>query len=265
MFPVLLKFPEFWYLIGGKAIHTYGLLYALGFLAGLYWVRYESRRLGMNVDRMVDLFFYIVVSSVVGARLLYVFASVKSWWQDPLVFLRIWEGGLVFYGGLILAILVGILYCRRHGLSPIQVLDIYTPGIALGHGIGRLGCFAAGCCYGKPAEVNTMFTVIFPDSEYAIAPPGRLLYATQLFEAVAELAIFLVLFWFRKKKRFDGEIFLIYIILYPIVRSIVEIYRGDKIRGFVVDNVLSTSQFISILWVVVAIILWATVLRRKRT
>lgn len=264
MLPVLFKLPEWLPLLGGKAIHTYGLMAALGFLAGMLWIRYESKRIGLNPNKMMDLFFYVIVAVIIGSRLFYVFASVPRWWEDPMVFFRFWEGGLVFYGGLIGAILTSVWYTRRHHLSFFKVADVFAPGIALGHMFGRLGCFAAGCCYGRRAPHDSFFSVIFPHTEYSIAPTGYPVYASQLFEATGELVIFLFLFFFRKKKKFNGELFLVYLILYSILRSVLEIYRGDSIRGFVIEGVLSIAQVISILWILIAIGLWIWLSRNSQ-
>lgn len=265
MHPLLFTIPDWVPLLGGKALHTYGALVALGFFVGMQWIRSESKRVGLNPERALDLFFYVVLAAIVGSRVLYVFASVPEWWRDPLVFIRFWEGGLVFYGGLIGAVLTSIWYTRKHKIPFFKVADVFTPGIAIGHAIGRLGCIAAGCCFGREAPLKFPFTFVFPDGPYALAPIGIPLYPVQLFEAMAEALIFLLLFWFRKKKKFDGEVFLLYIIIYPVVRAILETFRGDTIRGFIIDGVLSTSQFISIIWVVIATIVWLKILRGKKT
>ncbi|MBI4411695.1 MAG: prolipoprotein diacylglyceryl transferase [Deltaproteobacteria bacterium] len=263
MFPILFEFPKWIPLIGGHALHTYGLMVAVAFLSGMLWVRFEAKRLGIDPQKMMDLFFYVVVSAIVGSRLLYVFASVPRWWMDPAVFFRIWEGGLVFYGGLIGAVLVSVWYCRRHRFSFLTVADVFTPGIALGHVFGRLGCFAAGCCYGLKAPVGSFWSVVFPYNSAGIAPANVPLYPVQLFESFGELVIFAVLFLFRKKKKFEGEVFVLYLTLYPVLRTILEFFRGDKIRGFIIEGMLSTSQFISMIWFTIALALWTTLRRRK--
>lgn len=264
MFPTLIDFPASWPLIGGKSLHSYGALVALGFLLGLLWVRRESERVGLSAQKMMDLFTYIILAAIVGSRLLYVFISVPDWWTHPWVLFQIWEGGLVFYGGLIGAVLISIWYTRKHQMPFFAVADVFIPGVALGHAIGRLGCFAAGCCYGRPIDPSSPFAVWFPETPHSIAPTTHPVYPTQLFEAAGELVIFGVLFLFRKKKKFEGEVFLLYIILYPILRSVLETFRGDAVRGFIVEGVLSTSQFISILWVVVALLVWQFQLRREK-
>lgn len=264
MFPILFKFPSWIPLIGDKAIHTYGLMAALGFLAGLWWIRYESKRTGINSQKMMDLFFYVVVAAIVGSRLFYVFISVDRWWEDPLLFFKVWEGGLTFYGGLIAAVLVSVWYCKKNRIPFFSVADLFTPAIALGHAMGRLGCFAAGCCYGREAPAGFPLSVVFPETEHGIAPVGVPLYPTQLFEFAGELLIFVFLFFFRRRKKFEGELFLVYLILYPILRLILETFRGDKVRGALFEGVLSTAQFVSLIWIVLAILLWATLAKRKR-
>lgn len=264
MHPILFQFPENWPLVGGHIMHTYGALVALGFFLGLLWVRYESNRLHMPTQKLLDLFFYIVLASIFGARTLYVIISYDEWWKDPLIFIRFWEGGIVFYGGFIGAVLVTLWYVRKHQLKFLSVADVFVPGLALGHAIGRVGCFMAGCCFGKACPADYNLGVIFPHSDYGIAPAGVALYPTQLFEAISVFCLFLFLVFWRRIKHFEGEIFLLYITLYPILRAIIENYRGDTIRGFVVENVLSTSQFISIIWVGIACIIWATILKRKK-
>lgn len=263
MFPILFQFPDWFPLLGGKALHVYGVMTALGFLSGLFWVRHEAKRVGLNPEKLMDLFFYVVLASVIGARILFVLVSVPRWWEDPLVFFRVWEGGLVFYGGMIAAVLTSVWYLRKHHIPFLPVADIFAPGLALGHAFGRIGCFTAGCCYGREAPPGTWWSVIFPHTDNEIAPAGVPLYNTQLAESAGEFLIFLFLIFFRKRKKFEGEIFLLYLILYPILRTVLEAFRGDKIRGVFLWG-LSTSQFISLAWIAVALIIWTIVLRRKK-
>lgn len=264
MLPILFQFPHWIPLIGGKALHTYGLLTALGYLAGMLWIKYESRRLKLDVGKMLDLFFYVVVAAVVGGRLLYVFITIDSWWLDPLVFFRIWEGGLVFYGGLVAAVLLSVWYCRRHRIPFFRVADLYVPGILIGHAIGRVGCVAAGCCYGRKAPTDSIWGIIYPAGPFAIAPTDYPVYPVQLFESLGLLLIFVGLIIFRRFKTFDGQLFVLYLIFYPIVRIIVENFRGDSIRGFLIEGWLSTSQFISLVWMVLAVIILFVILNNKK-
>lgn len=262
MFPILFQIPDWFPLLGGKALHVYGVMTAVGFLSGLFWVRYEAKRVHINPEKLMDLFFCVVLAAVIGARILFVFVSVPQWWEDPLVFFRVWEGGLVFYGGMIAAVLTSVWYLHKHHIPFLPVADIFAPGLALGHAFGRIGCFAASCCYGREAP-GSWWSVIFPHTDFSIAPVGIPLYNTQLMESFWLFFIFLFLFFFRKRKRFDGEIFLLYLIFYPILRIVIETFRGDQIRGIFWWGV-STSQMISIVWILIAVIIWTTALKRKR-
>lgn len=252
MFPLLLEIPIF----GGIRIYTYGVLVAAGFLAGILWTTREAKMAGVKPEMVLDLSFYIVLAALVGSRVLYLFIEWERYLTNPLDILKIWEGGLVFYGGLLGAFLISFYYFRKHRLSFLKISDLFMPGVALGHAIGRLGCFAAGCCYGREAPGSSL-AVTFPVSRFSLAPAGVPILPSQLFEAAAELAIFLVLILIRKRKRlFDGQIFLTYIVLYSISRSILETFRGDSVRGFLIPELLSTSQFISICLIVTAILVY---------
>lgn len=248
--------------MGGLKLHSYGLMVALGFLVGIFWVGKESKRVGMPADKLMDLAFYIIVSAIVGSRLLYILVESPSLlWTQPLDFFKVWEGGLVFYGGLIGAVLTSAWYMKRHRLNFWRVADIFMPGVAIGHAIGRLGCFAAGCCYGKPVEHPAWWAVIYPADGEGLAPGGIPLYPTQLMEAGAEVAIFLMLVYYTRKKKFDGQILLMYLILYSIIRIVLEFYRGDFVRGFIVGGI-STSQFVSFFIIAAAMVCWIYRLRR---
>ena len=252
MYPVIFTIPLF----GGIKLHTYGLMVALGFLIGIAWVGREAKRQGLPPERLMDLCFYIVVAAILGSRLFYVIASVPEWWKHPVDFFKIWEGGLVFYGGLIGAVIVSVWYLRKHHLNFWKVADIFMPGVALGHVFGRLGCFSAGCCYGRAAPLGFPLAVSFPDDPECLAPSGIPLYPTQLIEAACELAIFFILVWFRKKKKFDGQVMLLYLILYSLVRIGVEFLRGDLARGFAVGHTVSVAQILSFSFIGIAVIIW---------
>ncbi|MBI4210997.1 MAG: prolipoprotein diacylglyceryl transferase [Deltaproteobacteria bacterium] len=255
MHPILFKIPIF----GGIPIATYGLLVAVAFLIGNFWVRYESKRLGDNPETASDLIFWIILSGLAGSRMLYHnVAEPSRYFSKPLVFFKFWEGGLVFYGGFIAAAIGGSYFCYRHRLRVLKYFDIVAPALSLGHAVGRVGCFFAGCCFGRPTHDHPWYAVIFPEIAEGRAPAGIPLYPTQLMESGAELIIFGFLLWLRLRKKFDGQIFVTYVMLYAIVRSIIEIFRGDLDRGFIIDPWLSTSQFISlILFLIGAFIYWA--------
>lgn len=268
MHPLLFEIPIFGSTGGGIRIYTYGVLVALAFLAGILWTAREARHARhaetspVNPEKILDLSFYIVLAALVGSRILYILIEWQRYVAHPLDVFRIWEGGLVFYGGFLGALLISLFYVRRHKLKYLQLADFFVVGTALGHSIGRLGCFAAGCCYGREAP-NSFFSVTFPSSRFSLALPGVPLFPSQLFESAASFLIFLVLVFLSRKKRFNGQIFLMYIVLYSISRSLLETFRGDSVRGFMIPHFVSTSQFISACLLVMAIVIYRH-LRSKR-
>jgi phosphatidylglycerol:prolipoprotein diacylglycerol transferase len=191
---------------------------------------------------------------------LYVLISEPNWIHDPLVFIRFWEGGLVFYGGVIAAFAVLLFLTRRYKLPVWKTLDVFAPALSVGHALGRLGCFAAGCCYGRMAPESAWYTVIFPVIEEGLAPAGIPLYATQLYESAGEACLFTLLVITRLRSRFVGQTFLTYITLYPLMRFCLEFFRGD-FRGSL-GGIISTSQAISLVWIIIAAMLY---LRRRKT
>lgn len=261
MYPVLFTIPLF----GGITIHTYGVMVALGFVAAIVWITYESRRLGQDPARAMDLVFYVILSAIVGSRILHVaIAERDRFFANPLMIFKIWEGGLVFYGGLIAALAVGIWYVRRHRMPVLLSCDIFAPAIAIGHAVGRVGCFLAGCCYGRPVPHEAWYALTFPPLPKTFAPTGVALYPTQLMEAGGELLIFLALVVLRRWKRFDGQLMATYLMLYAVVRSFNEYFRGDAERGFVIGEWFSTSQFISVLMFAAGAALYGKYWRRGR-
>ncbi len=241
MHPALIK-------IGPLTIHTYGALVAAGFLLGIALAVRQAKRQGMPHERIADLAFYVVVSASLGSRLFYVLMNLSYYAERPLDALKVWEGGLVFYGGLILAAAVGAWYMKSKGLPFLRTADIFAPSLAVGHAVGRLGCFSAGCCYGSPADVP--WAVTFTDPE-ALAPLGIGLHPTQLYESGGEFLLFLVLIGLRKRKPRAGTLFFGYLLGYSALRFFTEFLRGDlpKVAG------LSATQALSIVLFVVAVVM----------
>jgi phosphatidylglycerol:prolipoprotein diacylglycerol transferase len=245
MHPILIK-------IGPLPIHTYGFLIALGFLAAITVVKRLSIRWKLDADRVLDLCFWCLLVGFVGARLLFVITQFSTFWENPLAVFKVWEGGLVFMGGPLLAVPFAIWYLKKYRLPIWKTLDVLTPGLVIAHVFGRFGCLAAGCCYGKPTGTSFGIRLYsdLVDRQYHGIP----LHPTQLYEASSLFILFLGLLYVHKKKEFDGQVGLTYLFAYPIIRSVIEIFRGDLVRGFVIDDVLSTSQFISILVFIAGII-----------
>jgi phosphatidylglycerol---prolipoprotein diacylglyceryl transferase len=235
--------------LGGLTVYAYGFFLAMGIVAGALLAFVEARREGIPIERMIDLFFYSVISAVVGARLLFVIINFDSYRNNPLHVFRVWEGGLVFYGGLVLAAGVSIGYMRRRRLAVWKMADLFAPSVALGLFFGRVGCFFAGCCYGK--ETTLPWAVTFTDPA-SLALRNLPLHPTQLYDAGNGLAIFFFLIWLKRRKTFDGEVFWLFLSLYSVTRFFIEIMRGDP-RGFLWDGFLSTSQFVGTVLAIVSL------------
>jgi len=238
--PILFKigpFEIYTYTIGPIVIYTYGFFIALAFISGILWSSREAKRLGENPERIMDLGFLLTLSAIVGARLLFILMNIRDYLDHPQNIFKIWEGGLVFHGGLIACILVGLLYLKRHHLRAWKFADILAPALALGQGIGRIGCLMAGCCYGK--ETACPLAIRFTDPN-SLAPLNVSIHPTQIYESIGTLLIFAILLGVRKKKSFEGQIFWLYVALYSALRFTIDFFRGDEARTFF--NTLSLTQ-----------------------
>jgi phosphatidylglycerol---prolipoprotein diacylglyceryl transferase len=247
--------------IGPVTVYTYGVLLAVAYLAGLQLATMRARARSLEPARVMDLGIIIIVAAIVGAKLLLLAVDFNFYRQQPWEIFSLARSGGVFYGGLIAAVLVSFWYLRRHRMPLWTTCDVFAPGIALGHAIGRLGCLFAGCCYGRPT--NLPWGIVFSDpfaASYVGTPLGVHLHPTQLYESVAELLILaLLLIGERRGKPFAGRTFWVWVLLYGILRFIVEFFRGDE-RGSLAG--LSTSQFISAVLVPLSIVMLIRLARR---
>lgn len=247
MFPTLFR-------IGDFPVHSYGVLIAFGFLLCVWVSKHDGEAQGMPGDKIVDLGFWALLVGMLGSRILYVITRWSYYIERPLESLYVWEGGLVFFGGPLLCVPFFLWYTKKYSLPRWKVMDLGTTAVPLAHAFGRLGCLSAGCCYGRPTNgewgIKLFTDLVEPHLQ------GIYLHPTQLYESVALLILFFVLRRMRKTKKFDGQVFFTYLISYSIIRSVIEVFRGDTIRGFVIDGVLSTSQFISVIVIIVASILY---------
>jgi phosphatidylglycerol:prolipoprotein diacylglycerol transferase len=249
MFPVLTKFAEI-------TIHTYGVMLALGFLLAIFVALREARRVGLDPNLVMDLAFYFLIAGLLGSRLFYVLGHWDGFRTHPMEIVMFWRGGLVFYGGLIFAFIVGVWYIKKHRLNFPKLADLIAPAIAIGQTLGRLGCFSAGWCYGSPAEVPWACT--FSDQN-SLAPLGIPLHPTQLYESAATFLIFLALIFMRRQDRFQGKLIWFYLLFYSVARFALEFFRGDP-RGFLIPGYLSVSQAIGIPAFILAVVM---LLRKK--
>jgi phosphatidylglycerol:prolipoprotein diacylglycerol transferase len=248
--------------IRGFPVYTYGVMLAAAYLLGLQFALVRARSRGLKPERVMDLGIWIIVSALVGAKLLLLLVEWDTYTRSSADLMTLVRSAGVFYGGLIVAVAVALFYLWRHRMPVWSVTDVFAPGIALGHVIGRLGCFFAGCCFGK--ETSVPWAITFTN-EYAArnvgTPINVPLHPTQLYEAGAELLILgLLLATERRGRTFPGRTFWGYMLLYGISRFVIEFYRGDG-RGMV--GMLSTSQFVSLLIVPVSIAMLIYLSRRR--
>jgi phosphatidylglycerol:prolipoprotein diacylglycerol transferase len=244
--------------IGPLHLPTYGIMMVIALVTAVYTVTRLGRREGLDSNRLLDFSTWLIVVSLLGAKVLMIVTDWKYFRDNPgEIFSKetLLAGG-VFYGGFLAAVFFSLWYIKVHHLPFGKVFDIYSPAIALGLSIGRLGCFAGGCDYGKPT--SSFLGVVFTNPyshEISGVPLGVALYPTQLFESFASFAIFCILIWYYRRKRYDGQVFVLYIALYAVARFAIEFLRGDEDRGFVFGHLLSTSQFIAILMLATAAVL----------
>ena len=243
MYPILFRIFNF-------PINTYGVFLALAFLTAIFVTVRLAGRDGLPRARIYDLCLWLLLSSLVGSKLL-MFFTEPEYREHPLQLfsLDFLRSGGVFYGGLLGAVLTGYLLMRRWNLPWWKTADACAPGIALGTALGRQGCFSAGCCWGKPT--NLPWGVRFTELGHEVTgvPLGVKLHPTQLYESVAMVIVFLFLLWLHKRKRFSGQVILAYAMIYATVRFLIEFVRDDPrgdILGLTTLTGLSTSQMIGI-------------------
>jgi len=250
-------YPEL-FSIGPVTVYSYGVLLAASYLLGLRLAMSRAKKRGLDANRVLDLGIYIIIAALVGAKLLLLIIDFDQFRRSPADLFSLVRAGGVFYGGLLLSVAVAFWYIAKHRMPFWTTCDVFAPGIALGHVTGRLGCLAAGCCYGKPTDVPWAIIFTNPLALANVGTPLNIpLHPTQLYEAGAELLILvLLLATERRGRQFAGRTFWAYMLLYAISRYVIEIYRGDP-RG-VVLGVFSTSQFISLILapLSLAMLLW---------
>jgi phosphatidylglycerol:prolipoprotein diacylglycerol transferase len=236
--------------IGSFHLPTYGTLLVLAILGGIYTAMRLGRRVGLDSALILDFCTWVILIALVGAKILLILTEWSYYRANPgeiFSFSTFMAGG-VFYGGFLAALFFTIWYVRVQKLSFWKLADVLAPGVALGQSVGRLGCFSAGCDYGKATAVpwGVVFTSTFAH-EVGGVPLGVRLHPTQLYESLATFAIFGFLLWWFPRKQRDGDVFLGYMGLYAVARFFMEFLRGDEDRGFVFHHQLSTSQFIALL------------------
>ena len=254
--------------IGGFVIHWYGILVAGGFLLGLWTASRRAARDGIDAKVVSDLGVWIIISALVGSRLFYVITHGEPFsnWID------FRSGGLVFYGGFIGAALAVILYTWIHGSQPLwKIADAFAPSVPLGHALGRLGCLMTGCCFGATCDLP--WAIQFPDLSPAFVALGQApddaahsvsVHPSQIYSALLNFALYGGLAWLYRRKRFGGQVFAVYLMVYSVNRFIVEFFRGDYQPEQMLLGWIKPGQQLSLILLPVGIALMIFLWRRSR-
>jgi phosphatidylglycerol:prolipoprotein diacylglycerol transferase len=253
MFPDLLT-------IGPVTLHTYGLFLLLGALAGLMVAWRMREREGIDAQQILEMALLMILAGLIGSRALYVVMHMSQFLNRPLDMFKIWQGGLVFTGGIIFVFFIIALYARLRRLSFSKLGDLWAPAFAIGQGIGRIGCFFAGCCYGLPTDLK--WGVVFTHP-HCLAPLHVSLHPTQLYSAASGFVIFIVLLLLYSKKTFDGQVLLWFLILHSTARLAIERFRGDDLGVLVIGNMTATQMAASV--ILMAAVLTLFFVKAKRS
>lgn len=237
--------------IGPLPIYTYGFCVALGVMLAVFLMRRWSPREGWTSDEVLDLLLLFTLTSFAGARVFYIIQHLDYYLHHPLEMVRIWEGGVVFYGGVIGGIIFLWFYSRKKRWPGLKVADFLAPFIALAHGFGRIGCFLNGCCYGK--ESSLPWSVRYPFLAFSVHP-------VQLYEAGYNFLAFAILLGIHDRKKTDGETALAYFLIYGTGRFFLENFRGDN-QAFLIG--LTLPQLISVAFVAASVLFYCFRLRKR--
>ena len=244
---------------GSVTVYTYGFFIALGaVLGGLYMWWQGSKQFGLTFDQANTLFVLLIIAGVVGGKLFVLFEQPSFYLKN---LTKLFSGsGFVFYGSLLTAIPVMLWYFKKNKIPTLAMLDVMAVVTCIVHGLGRIGCYNAGCCYGIPTD--SIFGVVFSDPVCQARPLNVVLHPTQLYETTLIFSILTFLLIYKSHKKFDGQLFILYLIIYASGRSVLETLRGDLERGFVIQDWLSNSQFISILVIGLSVYFYVKLNRR---
>lgn len=253
MYPVLFE-------AGGITVYSYGFMIALGAIAGVYYMTVQGKKeVGLTFDQANTLFLFIFLAAVVGGKIFLFFEDVPYYLNHPRKLLT--GRGFVFYGSFLFAIPTMLWFFRKHKLPAFKMLDVMAVTTCLVHMFGRLGCFLAGCCYGKPTD--SWLGVTYTDAACMADPLGTPLHPTQLYESFYIFLVLIGLLLLRKRRQFYGQLFLTYLLLYAAGRFGLEYLRGDVARGFILDDNISHSQLIALIIIAVTVFVYMNRLKAR--
>lgn len=244
-------------------IYGYGLMIMLGAFAAYFYISHQAKKqLDIPNEKILTLSRIIIITAFLGGKLLYYLEDPGYYFIPPSNMLKNFQSGFVFYGSLLFAVPSVIWYVRKNQIPTLPFLDIIAIAAVVLHAFGRSGCFLAGCCYGIPSDGP--FTIQFTH-QLSRAPLHQDLHPTQLYSVTLLLSILVILIMLKRHQRFKGQLFLVYLVLYSIGRGIIEIFRGDEARGYIIEGYLSHSQFISILLIMAVIWYYVRLSKKAQT
>jgi phosphatidylglycerol:prolipoprotein diacylglycerol transferase len=250
--------------LGFFALPTYGVLLATAVLLALWSAKVRAEGAGMDSTKVVDFGLWLVIWALLGAKILLVVVEWKRYFADPAQLLGLARAGGVFLGGFLAAIAAAAIMLRRYKLDPLRTFDVLAPSLALGQAIGRIGCLAAGCCWGRACDLPWAITYTDPAAAANVGTPLHIaLHPFPAYAAAFNFSVFLVLSRLYRQKLAPGRVFASYLILYGVGRFLLEFTRGDEIRGLYFGGLLSTSQLISAALVVIGIFMHWWIGRRR--
>lgn len=248
MHPILYKIPVPEFLRGilpdELIVASYGTLIVLGIISGYFYMKSAAKKeLNLHHDTIMNIIIVMVIASVIGGKVFFYLENPGRYIEDPSRMFKNFGSGFVFYGSLIFAVSSLVYYFRTLKINVLKMFDIVTIFLCILHAFGRLGCFMAGCCHGVPHD--GIFSVVFTDPMCLAKPLNTPLHPTQLYSIFMIITILSILLWVKRNKKFDGQLSMLYLMLYSVGRSIIEVFRGDEARGYIIDGYITHSQMIS--------------------
>lgn len=251
--------------LGFYQLPSYGVLVALGVVAGLLTLKRRGDRAGLDGGQLVDVGLWLVIWALVGAKGLLVLVELPRYLHDPAQLIGLVRAGGVFLGGFLAAVVAGVVLFRRYRLPVLATLDVFVPSLALGQAIGRVGCLLAGCCWGSRCDLPWAITYTDPAAAANVGTPLHVaLHPYPAYESLLDLGLYVVLGLLYRRRPSAGRVFATYLIAYGGGRFLLEWTRGDAARGFVLSGALSTSQLIALAMIVLGAALHSAIARRRK-
>ena len=261
--------------LGWFKIASYGLMVAIGMLVGVWIATVRAKKMGESSSLILDLTVWVVLAGIIGARFFYVF--IEGWTevlsrpfgQTLIYFLKIRQGGLSFFGALAFSVPVGIIYLLKRGVNLWKIADIMAPSIAIGEAFARIGCFLNGCCFGNPCPSDAFYGVEFPVDSIPYQHYGGAVsvYPTQIISSINAFFIFLILSFLLRHRKFDGQIFWLFVLMYSVTRFFIDFIRGDSgdtFFGGLLFGIFTLAQAMCFIGAAMSIVMLVVLSKRAR-